>query len=184
LQKIAECVRAIWSPLRTNDAVSHGFLKSEWITNGQNKVPSLHCVRIRQLERFDAGIIDLEHSQIDLRIRAHQPRFFRPAIAQLHFNLIHLIDNVIVRDDMSLVGHNHTRAERILHHGLVVWVPELPLLVAKEKLERIEAVLPTDLDLLGRFHRDDGRDHATDERAALPVQGLKRCDLLWIDIRR
>src|SRR5207253_2882662 len=92
LEQIAERVRAIWSPLRTNDAVSHGFLKS-------------------------------------------------------------------------------------------VWVTELPLLVAKEKLERIEAVLPTDIDLLGRFHRDDGRDHAADERAALPVQRLKRCDLLGIYIR-
>src|SRR6059058_3891336 len=68
---IAECVRPIWSSLRTNDAVSHGFLKSEWITNGENKVPSLDHVGIRQLERFDAGIVDLEHGQIDLRIRAH-----------------------------------------------------------------------------------------------------------------
>ena len=108
LEQIAERVRAIWSPLRTNDAVSHGFLKSEWITNGQNKVPSLYHVGIRQLERFDAGIIDLKHSQIDLRIRTHQARFLGPTIAQLHFNLIHLIDNVIIRDDMPFIRHNHT----------------------------------------------------------------------------
>ena len=81
LQKIAEGVRAIWPPLRTNDAVSHGFLESEWITDGQDKVPGLYCVRIRQLERLDAGIVNLEHSQIDLRIRAHQTRFLGSAIA-------------------------------------------------------------------------------------------------------
>src|SRR5205814_8934953 len=99
-------------------------------------------------------------------------------------NFIHLIDNVIVRDDVALIRHDDSRTKRILHEGLVIWVSKLSLLVTKEKLKGIETVLPPDVDLLGRFHRDDGWDHATDERAPLPVQCVKRCNLLWIHVRR
>src|SRR5438477_9170099 len=85
---------------------------------------------------------------------------------------------------MALIRHDDSRTKRILHEGFVIWASELSLLVTKKKLERIKAVLPSNVDLLGRFHCDDGRDNTTDERPPLLVQRFKRCDLLWVDVRR
>src|SRR5205814_7477178 len=120
---------------------------------------------------------DFEHSQIDLRIRTDQASFFRLAIAQLHFDLINLIDNVIVRNDVPLVCDNYAGTERILHQSLVIWIPKSSLIAVK-KFEEIESAFPRYRNLLGCFHRDDGRDYATDECAPLPVQCLQRGDLL------
>src|SRR4030095_1575517 len=128
------------------------LLKSKWITDGQNKISRLHHVRVSEFERLDARVVHLEHSQIDLRIRADQPRLLRLPITQLHLDLINLVafsigDHVTVCDDMAFVCYNHAGAGRVLHKGLVARTTKLPP-VLEEKFERIKPVFPSDTDLL------------------------------------
>src|SRR4029077_18992911 len=86
---------------------------------------------------------------------------------------------MIVGNDVSLVGHDHPGTERILHQSLVIWIPKSSL-IAIEKFEEIEPAFTRYGNLLGGFHRDDGRDYAADERSPLPVQGFQRSDLFRI----
>ena len=75
---------------------------------------------------------------------------------------------MIVCDDMAFIGHDYAGPKRILHQGFVVWVPK-PSLIRKEELEWIDPGFPLDTDFFRRFYCDNGRDHAANERAPLPV---------------
>ena len=70
-------------PFRADNSVSHCLLESKRIADGENKISRLHRVRVSQLQRLDAGIVDLEHSQINSGVGTDQPRFLRAPIAQL-----------------------------------------------------------------------------------------------------
>src|ERR1035441_8080860 len=82
-------------------------------------------------------------------------RLFRPAIAQLQFDFVHLIDNVIVRDDVALVGHDDAGTKRILHHRFVTRISKRLPMVTEVKLEWVKRSLPPDRDLFGRLDCDN-----------------------------
>jgi len=121
--------------------------------------------------------------QIDLRVRAHEACFLAASIAQLHFDFIHLIDNVIIRDDVPFIGDNHTGAERVLHERFVIRAAKASL-VPKIKLKGIERALSTDGNLLRRFHSYDRRHDRIDEGAAFAIESLQRRDILGINTGR
>src|SRR5262249_25304229 len=91
LNETAKEICPVRSPFRADDSVCHGFLKSKWIADCQNKISGLDHIGIGKFERLDARIVNLEHSEIDLSIRADQSRLPHLAIAQLHLNLINRI---------------------------------------------------------------------------------------------
>ena len=53
---------------------------------------------------------------------------------------------MIVRDNVTFIGHNHTGAQRTLHQRLVAWTAKSPLPVAEKKLERIKPILASNAD--------------------------------------
>ena len=177
LEQITAKIRAVRLPLPANDSVRHRLLQSKRIADGQNKVSWLHRVGVSEFERFDTGIIDFEHRQIQLGIGADQPGLLGATIAQLHLNLVHLIDHVSVGDDVTFIGHNHAGAQRVLHERLIARTA-IAALVTEEKFEGIKPILAADADFLRRFHRNYRREHAAHQRAPLPVQCLQRGDLL------
>src|SRR5205085_12138793 len=99
LQVIAETVYAIRTSFRTDDPVGYRFFKSERIPDRHHEIAGLDRVRIAELQRFQPRLVDFEHRQIHDRIRANEFRLLRPAIAQLHLDLVHLVHHVTVRDD-------------------------------------------------------------------------------------
>ena len=86
----------------------------------------------------------------------------------MHFNLVHLIDHVIVRNDVPFVRHNHAGAERILHEGFLVRIAKLAR-VSEEKLEGIERLFAPG-NLFRRLDGHNRRHHAVNELAPFPVQ--------------
>src|SRR5204863_2834323 len=115
---------------------------SKWIPDGQNKIPWLNHVRVSQFERFDARIVNLEHGQINLGVRADQARLLRLAVTQLYLDLINLVAfpiryHMTVCDNMPFVCYDHTRAERVLHKRFVARTTELPPVLEKQ-FERIK----------------------------------------------
>src|SRR5207245_5934999 len=141
----------IRSSIRTSDHICDRFLKSKWVTDRQDKIPWLYLVRVSKLERPDSWIIDLEHGQVHLVIGTHQARLFRSAVAQLDFNLINrtalsVSHHVVVRNDMTLVRHDHAGAKRRLHQRFVARIAKSPL-IWKEKFEGIDSIFAPDSDL-------------------------------------
>jgi hypothetical protein len=88
----------------------------------------------------------------------------------LDFDFVDLLDDVIIRDDVAFRRDDDARAERVLHHRFFVRVAELPR-IPIEKFKRIH--LPTDRHLLRSADTDDGRNHTSDERAALPTDRIQ-----------
>ena len=178
MEQITAKIRAIRSSLPADNPICHRLLETKRIADSQNKISWLHRVGVSEFQRLNAGIIDFEHRQVQLGIGTDQPGLLGAAIAQLHLNLVHLIDHVIVGNDMTFISHNHPRTQRVLHQRLVSWSAKSPLLITEEKLEWIKAIFAANADFLGRFHRNNGGQHAADKRTPFSVQCLQRCDLL------
>ena len=183
LEQITTKIRAVRSSFPANNSIRHGLLEPKRIADRQNKIARLHRVGISKFQRLDARVIDFEHRHIQLGISADQSGLFGAAIAQLHLNLVHLINDVIVGDNVTFIGNNHAGAQRVLHQRLVSWIAKSPLLITEKKLEWIKTIFAANADFFGRFHRNNRRKHAADKRAPLPIQRLQRCDLLGVHTR-
>ena len=182
MQVIAETVYAIRASFRTDDPVGYRFFKSERIPDRHHEIAGLDRVRIAELQRFQPRLVDFEHRQIHDRIRANEFRLLRPAIAQLHLDLVHLVHHVTVRDDVPLGRHYHAGPERILHHRFLVGVPVLTRVTIK-KIRRIKLILPAERRFLRRLDAHHGWNDCTDQRPTFPVQILQARDILWVDAR-
>ena len=131
----------------------------------RTKSPACTASESPSFSGFTSGLVDLQNSEIDLRIGADQPRLARPAIAQLHFDFVHLIDHVIIRDDVAFISHDHARAERILHHRFLVRVAKLARSCGRKTRNGSSRTAGATDDLLRCLHAHDRREHAADQRA-------------------
>jgi hypothetical protein len=88
---------------------------------------------------------------------------------QLHLDLVHLVNHVIVRDDVAFRGNDHPGAQRALHHRFLVWIPKLPR-VAVKKIGGIELIIAANGDLLRRLDADHRGNDRADQSPALAIQ--------------
>ena len=77
--------------------------------------PDLHRVRIAEGQRLRFAVVDLEHGDVRVGVGADQPRRLAPPVAELHLDLVHALDDVVVRDDVPFLAHDGPGAELILH---------------------------------------------------------------------
>src|SRR5215469_10756374 len=85
-----------------------------------------------------------------------------------------------VCDDVTFIGYDHTGAERTLYKGLILGRAR-PAPVTEKKL--VKPILAPNANSRRCFYGNDRREHASYQRAPLPVQSLQRWDLRWIHAR-
>ena len=107
-------------PERAHDSRRYRSFQAEWRPDSNRPIAYLHGVRIADIHRNQrASGIDLNHRQIRFRIDAdHARAIFRAVVAmQLHFDVIHFGDHMMVGDDVSVLVHHEAGSGLFLLEG-------------------------------------------------------------------
>src|SRR5205823_2179943 len=122
------------------------FLESEWVTHSQNHVACLHRIGVAQFQWFKPRLINFQYGEIDFGVAANQTRLLRATIRELDFNIINLIDHMVIGDNVPFVRDNYARTERVLHQCRIIGITKLAW-PAEKIVKRIECILSTDSNL-------------------------------------
>ena len=105
--------------LGADDSRGNGGVQAKGAANRQHPIAHLHAIGIAQLREreFLAGV-NLDHRQVRGFIHAHHFRGVLGGVAvQLHLNLGGLFDNVVVRQDVAALVHDHAGTQAALGAG-------------------------------------------------------------------
>ena len=76
------------------------------IADGDDEVAHRQLLRVAERQRGEIVGVDLQQSDVGLRIAAHQLGGELAAILERHRDLVRVVDDVVVGDDVALVGVN------------------------------------------------------------------------------
>src|SRR5438105_3763706 len=104
--KLPTYVAAVFS---ADDSGGYSGLQSERASNRKNPIAHMYAAGVAQPDdRQFAVRFNLDHSQVRLFIRSdHLGCVKRRFRVQLHLNLSRLFDDVIIREDESLLVHDY-----------------------------------------------------------------------------
>ena len=112
-----EVVRRLDLPVqRADDPAGHGFLETERRSDRDRSVADRDVVGVAEAERDEqrARRVDVNHGEIGRRIGADDRRLVSRAVPELHRDRRRTVDDVLVRDDVSLRVVDEPRALRAL----------------------------------------------------------------------
>ena len=122
-----------------DDARRHGGFETKGGTDGNRPVAHLHRIGIAHSHRSQARFhVNFQHGDVRLGIRTHHPcAIFGSVAVYLHFDVIHMVHHVVVRDDITVLIHQET-SSRLL---LLLRPGGTLALVAEEAFEQVRSVV-------------------------------------------
>jgi sec-independent protein translocase protein TatC len=94
-----------------DDARGHRLADVEGVADGQHRVAHHDLIDPAQADHGQAVQIHLQHRDVAFRVGADQPGLGRPAIGELHLDLVGAVDHVVVGQQVALGRHDHARAQ-------------------------------------------------------------------------
>jgi len=128
---------------------------------------NLYLIAVGKLNRRQILFFDLQDSDISSLIRTDQLRSQGTSIFQLHVDLIGAVDDVVVRDDITIGANNKARAFALI--GLIAFT----FGPTKEKVEsRHRIIVGTKLAFLFDIDHHNRRRYFFVDRSVGIVQGM------------
>ena len=103
------------APQPGNNALTDRMAKAIGVADCEYHIPNLCPVGISQFNGCQRGQVNLQYRQIGCRIRAYGLGSRGTAIMKQHLYRVGIGDDVVVGDDVPLIGQNHTGAQGALN---------------------------------------------------------------------
>ena len=135
-----------------DDAGGDGLADAEGVADGQHDVADLHLVAVGHRDDRQVLGVNLDDGDVGLRVAANDLGGELAAILQGDFHLVGVIHDVVVGEDVAVLGDDDARAEAVLARGVELAVGHLPAeLVAEEVAPEgvVEAKAFRDRDVRG-----------------------------------
>ena len=140
--------------LGAHDAGRDGRLQVERRTDRQHPLAQAQCVRRTERHGRQVGGLDFQQRKVGRRVLADELGLERAAVVELHFELRGPVHDVVVGDDIAVLGDDDTRTAGTLLAELRPFV--IPLRDTEELQERVVTPAPGHLHLLHGLDVDDG----------------------------
>src|SRR5262249_5669860 len=92
---------------RANDAHRHGLADSERVADGENQVADFDPVGVAERHGRQARRANLDDCNVAGRVRAYDLGSEFTIVVEFHFDLIGIIDDVIISQDVSVRADDH-----------------------------------------------------------------------------
>src|SRR6184192_721241 len=98
---------------RRDDPDGHRAIEAEGVADRDRPLADAELVGVAELrDRQQRRRIHLEHGEVGLRIATHELRGELPPVREAHGDVLSVLDDVVVRQDVSFGIHDHARAAR------------------------------------------------------------------------
>ena len=101
------------TPLGTDDTGGDRVIEAERRTDGQDPFAHFQLVRIAQFQGRQVLRLDLQHRHVAARVRADQLGLVLATVGQAHQDLVGIGHDVIVGEDVAVVGDDEAGAQRL-----------------------------------------------------------------------
>ena len=117
-----------------HDPHGNGLVQAEGVADSQNDVSDLQFAGLAEFDRRQVPGIDLDDGEVRPRVGADDLAGELPFVVEDHLDLISALDDVVVRQNISLLGHDHAGTQG---RGLVfsVFLSRLVELIAEKAPE-------------------------------------------------
>ena len=177
LEKFHPAVGHGAAALGADDAGGHGFREAKGIADCEDHLADPHVVTIPKRERLDISRVDFQHRDVRQLVAADQPGWLGTAIRELHHDAVHVLDDMVIREDVTFARDDDARAER----SLQALTRLARLTIAEEKLEWVDGFRQLHAAL--RIHADHAGDHGGDDAGIFRIERGEHLDIFRVDLR-
>jgi hypothetical protein len=105
------------APRRADDAHGHGLSDGERIADGQHHVAHFALAAVGKGDGRQVLGVNLDDGHVGFGVLAHDFGLEFPAVIERHFDFIGAIDDVIIGQDVAVLGHDDAGTDAVLEAG-------------------------------------------------------------------